>query len=137
MASKWGGSWWIGASLTVVLIVGIGIFIALGTNVPFIPERAEFERIRSIPYDTQTMNCIDKSVMYADYLRVRNWTCWTAVGKVIGERDDHAWVIVLDEKKARRLCDPTAPVGGPSGYEEETYALYRPRAYCGEGVVVE
>jgi len=127
MSSKWGSNWWIGAVI-ILLIIGLIVRI-IGARRPFIPEREEFMRIRAIPYDVENMNCTHKASMYVEWLRERGWRCWTALGSVSGIEAEHAWVIVLDKKNGRRLCDPTNPIGGASGYPERSYEQYDPRIY--------
>lgn len=135
MASKLGGAWWIVAVIVVAAIVGIVVLSK--PSAPFIPELNEFERVRAIPYDLETMNCTHKAIIYSDYLRERGWKCWIVIGKVYRARTYHAWVVVIDKKKVRRLCDPTGPVGGVSGFAERSYDRYRPKTYTDEGVIIE
>jgi len=131
---KSSANWWIGAIIVVGTILAIVLLTSSGKSV--IPEEEEFMRIRSLPYDVATMNCTQKAILYAEHLQSEGWKCWIVLGTVTGEANEHAWVVVVDEKGTRRLCDPTGPAGGPSGYPESTYKNYHPRAYYEHGIIV-
>lgn len=128
MASVLGKKWiWVAAGFLVICLTMI--LLVRPSHNP-IPEGEEFARIRSLPYNVKTMNCTHKATLYAKYLDAKGYTVWIAIGSVEGQRNEHAWVIVLDEEKNRWLYDPTGPIGGPSGYLEKHYATYHADLYC-------
>lgn len=135
MASVLGSKgYWIGAGVLAVIVV---LAVLFWPQRGFIPERNEFMRIRHLPYDKERMNCIHKAILYSDYLSEKGWKNWVVVGKLAGYSTEHCWVIVLDEKGIRRLCDPTVGVVTPSGCSEDSYNEYKPRAYFDSGVDVK
>lgn len=142
MASTLGKRWWIVALAVAVVIAGIALLAGLLSpkGQPLIPEQNEFYRIRAIPYDLINMTCSHKACLYLTYLQQHGWTCWFVVGRIRGGQDNqtgHAWVVVLDKEGVRRLCDPTGPVGGPSGYPEKSYHTYKVTAYYEKGTIIQ